>query len=188
VLASSWHGYGYTAQTVSELMAIHAPTRVLIVPLFSLYDILVIAFGLGVQRSRPRTPALWATGAFLIIYGAIGLVALWFSPMHLRGTARSATDALHVVATATIVVATLLFIAFGAVAGGKAFRLYSVATLTVLFVCGALAGMQGPRITANLPTPGLGILERVNIYGSLLWIAVLAVTLLRGEQRLADRV
>jgi len=52
-----------------------------------------------------------------------------------------------------------------------------------LLVFGALAGMQGPRIAANLPTPWLGITERVNVYSSMLWVLVLAVVLLREEQR-----
>jgi hypothetical protein len=36
-----------------------------------------------------------------------------------------------------------------------------------------------PSLAANLPTPGLGIMERANAGLFLLWIVVLAVTLLR---------
>jgi len=38
-------------------------------------------------------------------------------------------------------------------------------------------------MVAGAPTPGFGILERVNIYGEMLWILVLAVTLLRRPDR-----
>jgi hypothetical membrane protein len=43
-----WEGYSFTHQAVSELSAIGAPTRPLVVPLYFVYDVLMIAFGLGV--------------------------------------------------------------------------------------------------------------------------------------------
>jgi hypothetical protein len=50
-------------------------------------------------------------------------------------------------------------------------------------VFGTLAGMQGPRIAANLPTPWLAITERVNVYSAMLWVQVLAVVLLSKRER-----
>jgi hypothetical protein len=55
----------------------------------------------------------------------------------------------------------------------------------LLLVCGALAGLRGARIAAQLPTPWLGVMERVNVYSSLLWVAVLAITLLGTEKEQA---
>lgn len=66
----------------------------------------------------------------------------------------------------------------GAASGGW-FRWYSLTTLAVLVVFGALAGTQGPQLAANEPTPWLGVFERINIGGYLLWLAVLAIVLLR---------
>jgi hypothetical protein len=54
-------------------------------------------------------------------------------------------------------------------------------------VFGALAGIQGPRIGANLPTPWLGITERINVYSAMLWVLVLAVVLLR-ERKSEDQM
>ena len=43
-----WKGYSFTDQAISELLAIDAPTSGLVVPLFTLYDLLLVAFALGV--------------------------------------------------------------------------------------------------------------------------------------------
>jgi hypothetical protein len=44
---------------------------------------------------------------------------------------------------------------------------------------GALSAPYGVRLAAGEPTPGLGILERAMTYSSLLWVAALALALLR---------
>ena len=43
-----WHGYSFASQAISELTAIGAPTRQLLAPLYPIYSLLMIAFGLGV--------------------------------------------------------------------------------------------------------------------------------------------
>jgi uncharacterized membrane protein len=73
----------------------------------------------------------------------------------------------------------LLAIGFGAAAFGKRFRLYSIATIALLVVSGALTGLEAPRIAANLPTPWVGVWERINIGVFLLWVVALAIALLR---------
>jgi hypothetical protein len=49
-------------------------------------------------------------------------------------------------------------------------------------VFGALTSLQAGRIATNEPTPWAGIEERMNSYGIMLWVAVLAVGLLRGQE------
>ncbi|MBI5231389.1 MAG: flavodoxin family protein [Coriobacteriales bacterium] len=72
-----------------------------------------------------------------------------------------------------------LFTGFGAAAFGRAFRWYSIGTIGLVFAGGAIAGSQLPKVAAGVIVPGLGLVERTNIYASLLWVAVLAVLLLR---------
>jgi hypothetical protein len=48
-------------------------------------------------------------------------------------------------------------------------------------VFGVLISLQAPQITANRPTSRSGIYERINIYATMLWVAVLATGLLRGQ-------
>jgi hypothetical protein len=82
----------------------------------------------------------------------------------------------------------LVIIGFGAAAFGRRFRLYSGATVAVFAVFGALTIPDGARIAANLPTPWVGVWERINIGASLLWLVVFAAALLRRPwyQRTAD--
>jgi hypothetical protein len=178
--ALRWQGYSSTSQTVSELSAIGAPSRAIWVPLGIAYDLLLIAFGVGVWGCSGRKRALRVTAAMLIAIGALGTV---WPPMHMRGAVATFTDMMHIIFAGAVVVLTLVAIGFGATGLGPRFRLYSIATLVVLVVFGALTGLAGPRIAANLPTPWVGVTERINIGGYLLWIAVLATALLRGTRR-----
>ena len=57
----------------------------------------------------------------------------------------------------------------------------------LLLVLGIWTSTDGPRIAANLPTPWIGVSERILIFSSLLWTAVFAVFLL-GERLTAWRV
>jgi hypothetical protein len=180
--AMQWEGYSYTSQSVSELMAIGAPTRPLVVSLFTIYNVLVIAFGFGISATANRKRALRFTGILLIGYGIVGQVALLFLPMHLRGAEKTISDTMHVILTMVIVLFTLLSIGFGAAALGKWFRRYSIGTTLILLLFGVLAGLDGPRIAAQMPTPWLGVMERINIFASLLWVLVLAIILLRPEK------
>jgi len=72
---------------------------------------------------------------------------------------------------------------FGAAAFAKRFRFYSFATIAILAGCGTVTGLAAPRIQANLPTPWIGVWERINIGVFLVWVAMLATTLLRGRDR-----
>lgn len=181
--ATQWKGYSYTDQMISELMAIEAPTRPLMISLLTIYDALVIAFGLGVWATNSRKRALRITGVLLVVYAIAGFAGLLFFPMHVRGGAvMTTTDTMHVVVTSVLVLSILLFIGFGSTADGKWFRLYSIATIVIVIVFGAWTGLDGARVAAQLPTPWMGVKERINVYGSMLWVLVLAVVLLRAEK------
>jgi hypothetical protein len=73
----------------------------------------------------------------------------------------------------------LLVIGFGAAAFGKYFRRYSAGTILTFVIFGALTFMGAPKLAAGLPTPWLGVWERVNILAYMLWAAVFAARLLR---------
>jgi hypothetical protein len=180
--ARRWRGYSSTSQTVSELSAIGAPSRPVVVPLLSTHGALVIPFGAGVWESAGRKRALRVTGALLVGLGASDLSAPLF-PMHRReALARgegSRTDTMHIVLTGVNSLLILLAIGCGSTAFEKRFRLYSVATILVLVVTGGLTATQASRLEANLPTPWAGLMERISIGGYLLWQVVLATALMR---------
>jgi hypothetical protein len=55
--------------------------------------------------------------------------------------------------------------------------------MLIFIVFGIVSFLDAPQLAANLPTPWLGVWERVNIFGYLIWIVVLAITLLKTEKR-----
>jgi hypothetical protein len=181
--AMQYKGYSSGSQTVSELSAIGAPTRSLWGWLGPLYSLLVIAFGWGVWISAGRKRALRIVGGLIMVGFAVTGVAWLFAPMHSREVLAAGggtlADTMHIVVGIVTVLIMMLAIASGATAFGKRFRLYSITTMVILVVFGTLTGVDAPRISANLSTPWVGVWERINIGAFLLWVVVLAITLLR---------
>jgi Protein of unknown function (DUF998) len=182
--ARRWRDYSLASHTISELSAMGAPSRPLVVPLLTTHGALVIPFGVGVWESAGRRRALRVTGALLVGLGASDLPAPLF-PMHRREALargeRSRTDTRHIVLTSVNSVLIVLAIGFGSTALGKRFRVYSLATMLALVVTGGLTATQAPRVESNLPTPWAGVTERITIGGYLLWQVVLAIALLRKQ-------
>ena len=183
-------GYSFTSQAISELSAIGAPSETFVDPLFMLYNGLALLFGIGVLLAAARrSRRLRITGRLVIAYGTIGLVApLLLGPtffkMSQRGVGTVAGDLPHIVLTGMLVLCMLLAIGFGAFEFGTRFRVYSLATLGTITLYGALTVPYAARLAAGQPTPGFGIVERIDVYSLLAWITVLAVALL---QRPRDR-
>jgi hypothetical protein len=175
-----WPGYSSATQTVSELSAIDAPTRSLWLRLGVAWGLLYAGFGWAVWRSAGERRALRLSGAVILAAAVIGLA---WPPMHQREVLAagggSLTDTLHLVWTAVNGVLTLLAMGLVAAASGKRLRLYSIATMVGLLGAGALTSVDAPRVQTNLPTPWMGVWERINIGAWLLWVAVLAIVLLR---------
>ena len=178
-----WEGYSFTSQAISELSAIGAPTRPLVVTLGIIYDVLLIAFGLCVWvLAGQRWRALRLIGGLLVGIGAIGFVWAQF-PMHLRGAEMTFTDTMHWTIAGVVVLLILLMIALGVIAYRKWFRLYSIGTLVTLLVVGMWSiFVGGAEIAAQQSTPVFGVMERITVYGYLAWVAVLALVLLRGNR------
>ena len=179
-----FEGYSRISQTPSELTAIGAPTRPLWMLLGSMYDVLIIAFGAGVWVSAHRKRALRVVGILLFAFGMLGVV--WpFASMHQREALAAGggtvADTLHLILGVLTVLLMLSAIGSGAAALGKRFRVYSVATFLIVLFFGILTGLGSPGIAANLPTPWIGLWERISIVAFLLWVIVLAIVLLRAE-------
>ena len=177
-----WEGYSFTSQAISELSAIGAPTRPLVVTLGIVYDVLLIAFGLCVWVLAGRRHALRLIGRLLVGIGAIGFVWTQF-PMHLRGAEMTFTDTMHWTIAGVVVLLILLMVALGVIAYRKWFRLYSIGTLVTLLVVGMWSiFVGGAQIAAQESTPFFGVTERITVYGYLAWVAVLAIVLLRMKR------
>ena len=178
----AWHEYSIANQTVSELSAIGAPTRALWIALILPYIVLFAAFGWGVLKSAGTNRWLRIVGWLILAYSAFNL---YWPPMHQREVIASGggtlTDTLHLVWAGVTVFLFVLIMGFGAAALGPQFRVYTIASGVALIVCGLLTSLEAPNVAANLPTPWIGVWERINIGVFLLWVAVLSVSLVRSH-------
>ena len=149
--------HSFMAQTISELGARGAPTKSMVDPLFIVYDLLTIAFGIGVWSAARGSRALRVSGAMWIALGAGGLPGPWLFPMNLRGVGG---DARHIIATGGMVLFIVTGIVSGAIARGRAFRFYSLATVLATLVFGLLTSVQAKGLVTGEPTPWIGLIER----------------------------
>ncbi len=184
VLASwRYEGYSYAGQNYSELLATEAPTRSVMLLASVAYNLLVAAFAAGVWISASPKRTARITGAIMVGYAILSMVTPLFFPMDIRGAAVTPRGGLHGPMTAVMSLFILLSMGFGAFLLGRRFRFYSFATIVIVLLFGALTGLQIPRLAAGESTPWMGLTERVNIYATMLWFAVLAIILLRAEKR-----
>jgi len=181
-----WPDYSSTSQTVSELIATDAPTRPLVTALFVAYSLLIYAFGVGVWQSAGGKLALRLAAVGLIGKEVLGLIVTLFFPIHLRGVPVTMSDTLHGILTMVGNLFMLLALGCVAAAFGIRLRIYSIVTMVLLLTGGALAGMDIPKVQANLPTPLMGVWERINIFAYMLWVVVLAVVLLRATAHMGN--
>jgi protein-S-isoprenylcysteine O-methyltransferase Ste14 len=187
VMASwGYEGYSYTDQTYSELLATGAPTRSLMLLASIAYNLLVAAFAVGVWTSARPKRAACITGAIMIGYAALSMVTPLFFQMDMREAEVTPRGSLHGPMTAVMSLFILLSMGFGAFLLGRRFRWYSFATIVVVLMFGALTGLQIPQLVAGQPTPLMGLTERINIYATMLWFAVLAIVLLRAQGTVAQ--
>jgi hypothetical protein len=183
MLIIRYAGYSPMSQTVSELSAWGVSTRPLWMVLGSLYDALMIAFALGIWASAGGRRSLRIVGGLLLAYGLLGLA--WpFASMHQREVLAAGggtlADTGHLVLGGITVALMFAAMAFGAAAFGMRFRIYSIVTIVILLAFGALTTADASRVAANLPTPWVGLWERINIGVFLLWVVVLAIALIRS--------
>jgi hypothetical protein len=184
-------GYRYADQEFSELLAAGSPVRPLMIALSVIpYTVLVTAFAVGVWISADRKRTARITGSLLIGYAIVGAAGGLLFNMDQRdvlaageGTLR---NAMHAPVTAVMSLCMLLAMGFGATLLGRRFRYYSYGTIITLVVFGILTSLQVGHMVANQPTPWMGIEERINIYATMLWVAVLAMALLRTQGKRPD--
>jgi hypothetical protein len=191
IAAGRYEGYSRMSQAVSELSATGAPTQTLLLRVGPIFSLLLIGFGAGIWRSAGDRRSLRVTGALVLAHGAMSV--LWmFAPMSRREViaAGGATDAdtWHLVlsaATGLFVAATVIASAF---AFGWAYKVYAAVTVAAALGLSMMSA-QVADIEAGRPTPSMGWLERAGIGAWLLWMAVLAIALLRrpvdGERSVA---
>lgn len=175
-----WEGYSSVSQSVSELFAVEAPTKSFVDPPLIAYSLLVYAFGVGVWLSAEGKLALRVVAGGIVAKEVLGLVIQLFFPMHLRGIEATFSDTMHATLTGLGVLSMLVAMGFGAAVLGKRFRLYSIGTFLVFLLMAILSFWDGGRMAQGLPTPWMGVWERITIFAYFGWTVVLAIVLWRA--------
>ena len=185
VAALRYDGYSYTSKTISELSAVDAPTRSLWLVGSLFYEALMVAFAVGVLLAAGARWRIRAIGGLLVLYAISGFV--WpFAPMHQREVLAAGgdtfSDTMHLVLAGVTSVMFVAMIGLGASAFGKRFRLYSLGTIAMLLVFGGLTGLGAQGVQDNDSTPWLGVFERINVFGAMLWMAAFGLLLWRRQR------
>jgi len=191
IAATIFDGYSRIDQAISELSGTGAPSRGFLNAMLPLFTLLVFGFGIGVWRAAGRSRALRVTGGILIAQAIMFPLWLLF-PMTSRDEMVQATshtnDIGHMVLSASAVLFIVTEMAFSAAALGKFFRCFAISMMITAMAAGGYVASTTSDVAAGAPTPWMGAVERVS-YGSwLLWMAVLAIVLLRKAGRPRDPV
>ena len=141
----------------------------------------MLGFAAGVWLSSHQTRIAHVTGGLIAGYAIVGLIGAFVFPMNTRGTDGTLRNTLHIPATALMSLCILAAMIVGARLFGTRFRWYSYATVVALLLFGFLTSLHGNRVANNESTPWMGIEERVNIYATMLWFAILSIGLLRAQ-------
>jgi hypothetical protein len=143
----------------------------------TIYNILLILFATAVASSAPvRSRRI--TGVSLAGIGVAGVASAFF-PIHMRGQAWTINETMHVTLTVVTVVLIVVAMSSSATAAGRRFFAYSIISMAVMLLFGALTGSAGAAMAEDLPTPWIGIAERISIFTFLAWIATFAAVLMR---------
>ncbi len=167
--------YSQIGRTVSELIQRGAPNRDLLNALFVVYNLLIIPFAVGLYMSLKKG---WTSGivlASLVIIGLLGVAWTLFFPLDEGGQSVSLTGMLHLIVGGLVVPFTFAFqLAFWRNATkDERWKKYGTFSL-VIFVITLVFGLI---TVAFVNSDFRGLIERITIGSTLLWIEVLALRL-----------
>ena len=179
-------GYSHIAQYISELIEAGAPNKTILDPLFALYNILTIAFGIGLFLYvggilENRRKMVGTVGALILLAeGLVGFLTVFF-PQDPIGSPATATGNVHIVLASlssltTMLAMLLLGLWFRVIPTLRNYGLFSFISLGIVFVSGGFAAS-----TIAHPGPVNGLIERITIFGFIQWLLVIGMRLYASE-------
>ena len=174
-------GYDQMKYAFSDLVTDGAPNRILLNYLFSIYNIFIMIFAVGLllfilfYHKSENYNKLGKTGvAFLLIVGFSGLMLVLFFPMDPNNTPITFTGVLHLILAYVMSFSTmfgvLFFVLWFKTIKLKNLSIYSLISLIVIFIFGTFA-----VAVARQESPFLGLFERIMIFAFLQWMPVTAI-------------
>ncbi len=179
-------GYSHRSQFVSELIESGAPNKSFLNPLFALFNLLTIAFGIGLFTrvravSQSKGKVSGSLGALILMAeGLFGFVTVFF-PQDPRGAPVTSRGKIHIVlaglsSLTSILTMVLMGFWFRTIRRLRGYSIYSFTSAIIVFISGGLAAYTGAT-----SSPILGIMERITIGGYLQWLFVVAVKLFSAQ-------
>jgi hypothetical protein len=175
-----WPGYKHVSRFVSDLIGSGAPNTWLLVPLFGLYNLMVLGFGLGMYLAaraagNPRKSVGAAGAIVLLLQGLFGTLTLFY-PEDPVGTQMTMVGTVHIVMAGLSSITTmgsmlLLGLWFRGRAVTSRLGIYSFISVGFVFVTGGLL------VALGIHSPVAGLMERLTIGGFLQWLFVTALLL-----------
>ncbi len=165
-------GYSHISQDVSQLTSTQSPIRGLMNPIFLIYNLLLVVFGVGIYGfEKNRLSKLGAVS--MIFVGILGAV-LWVFPINTRGTEMTFVGAGHIVLVSIISLLTVAsdFLFWRAFANSHRQLAW------ISLVAGVLFLLTGPFAAFTVMSPYAGFFERLPIGVFLLWIVGFCVSMI----------
>lgn len=176
-------GYSHTHDAISELLTAGAPNIALLNPLFTVYDLLLAGFGIGLVLTVNASPeplgkrSGMVGGYALIIAGIIGVLMNLFFPQDPGGPPVTSVGTIHVALAGVLSLGTMVaMLSTGLwlrhLPALHGYWIFTLVCLAIVFVSG---GLGAAAIASG--SPYLGLVERVTIGTFLVWVLVIALKL-----------
>ncbi|MFW9942902.1 MAG: DUF998 domain-containing protein [Candidatus Thorarchaeota archaeon] len=179
------HGFNPIRNAVSELTQRGSENAILLSSLFLIAGVMLVVFAIGiiVHYKFADSKLLFLGGIFIIFLGIFSALSGTIFPMDPFDTDATFPGTMHIVLTGFNIV--LIILAIPMIGIGlyrekkwKSFRLYSIVTVLIMATCG---GLTSVLMMNDIEL--LGLFERITIYAYQLWIAILAVLLIKEQSK-----
>lgn len=174
-------GYNHLFNSVSDLLASGASNKKFLVPLFTIYPVLLSIFGFGIYSSLRSYPAplnspTGLVGFILIGFsvGILGILTMTIFPQDQQGTPMTKPGLMHLIlvgiqavsAMAAIILIGLWFNTNGL----SGYFIYSLITFILLITTGIISMIGGVKKSRYM-----GLYERLNVVSILQWLIVIGI-------------
>ena len=164
--------YSQIGKTVSELVQRGAPNRDLLNSMLIVYNILIIPFAVGLYFGLKKGLTRSIVTAALVLTGILGTVVTVFFPLDAGGQSDSFTGMMHLVVVGLVVPCTFAFELGFWNSTRKEERWGKLGLISAaIFVVTLISGIA---TAAFVNSDYRGLLERLTIGSTLLWIEIVA--------------
>jgi len=181
--AAVYPGYSHLVNAISELTSPGAPHKALLDGMFSIYNVLLLSFGvfLFIYPMPVKKNTIKIAAILLALIGLAGLLMYEF-PMDARGTLATFRGSIHWVLAGVLSLSTFLaefMVGFATsnIPSLKKIHVFSLIMGCITFLSGIVTA-----IGAQMQFTRFGLIERITIGSFILWVLVFSLFLLREHK------